>query len=87
MQHPRFRSGELTTGFIAEEYPEGFEGAPASGRSFEAVKLAAVGGVIATADADRARHASISSSMDEDFLCAGRLDHPHRRARGRLDHA
>ena len=29
MQHPRFRSGELTTGFIAEEYPEGFEGAAA----------------------------------------------------------
>ena len=29
MQHPRFRAGELTTGFIAEEYPEGFEGAPA----------------------------------------------------------
>lgn len=29
MQHPRFRSGQLTTGFIAEEYPEGFEGAPA----------------------------------------------------------
>ncbi|QIK95234.1 acetyl/propionyl/methylcrotonyl-CoA carboxylase subunit alpha [Sphingomonas sp. HDW15A] len=29
MQHPRFRSGELTTGFIAEEYPEGFTGAPA----------------------------------------------------------
>ncbi|MEL7689875.1 acetyl/propionyl/methylcrotonyl-CoA carboxylase subunit alpha [Citromicrobium bathyomarinum] len=27
MQHPRFRSGELTTGFIAEEYPEGFHGA------------------------------------------------------------
>ena len=30
MQHPRFRSGEITTGFIAEEYPEGFHGAPAS---------------------------------------------------------
>ena len=29
MQHPRFRAGELTTGFIAEEYPEGFAGAPA----------------------------------------------------------
>ncbi|OAN59991.1 acetyl-CoA carboxylase biotin carboxylase subunit [Sphingomonas sp. TDK1] len=29
MQHPRFRSGELTTGFIAEEYPDGFHGAPA----------------------------------------------------------
>ncbi|WBY15546.1 acetyl/propionyl/methylcrotonyl-CoA carboxylase subunit alpha [Erythrobacteraceae bacterium WH01K] len=53
MQHPRFRSGELTTGFIAEEYPDGFEGAAAS----EDLKrgLAAVGGVIAAADADRAR--------------------------------
>ena len=29
MQHPRFRSGELTTGFIAEEYPDGFQGAAA----------------------------------------------------------
>ncbi|HEY0445193.1 MAG TPA: biotin/lipoyl-containing protein, partial [Allosphingosinicella sp.] len=29
MQHPRFRAGALTTGFIAEEYPEGFNGAPA----------------------------------------------------------
>jgi propionyl-CoA carboxylase alpha chain len=29
MQHPRFRAGTLTTGFIAEEYPEGFHGAPA----------------------------------------------------------
>jgi propionyl-CoA carboxylase alpha chain len=30
MQHPRFLAGELTTGFIAEEWPEGFHGAPAS---------------------------------------------------------
>lgn len=30
MQHPRFRSGELTTGFIAEEYPDGFQGAATS---------------------------------------------------------
>ncbi len=29
MQHPRFRCGDITTGFIAEEYPEGFHGAPA----------------------------------------------------------
>jgi propionyl-CoA carboxylase alpha chain len=29
MQHPRFREGRITTGFIAEEYPEGFTGAPA----------------------------------------------------------
>ncbi len=30
MQHPRYRSGELSTGFIAEEWPEGFSGAPTS---------------------------------------------------------
>ena len=29
MQHPRFAAGALTTGFIAEEYPDGFHGAPA----------------------------------------------------------
>jgi propionyl-CoA carboxylase alpha chain len=29
MQHPRFRSGDITTDFIAEEYPDGFTGAPA----------------------------------------------------------
>ena len=60
MQHPRFRSGELTTGFIAEEYPEGFTGAAAS----DAVKthLAAIAGFIATARADRARQ--ISGQLD-----------------------
>ncbi len=53
MQHPRFRSGELTTGFIAEEYPDGFHGAAAS----DEVKqhLAAIAGFVATARADRAR--------------------------------
>ncbi|HEX7197890.1 MAG TPA: biotin/lipoyl-containing protein, partial [Dongiaceae bacterium] len=29
MRHPRFISGRLTTGFIAEEFPEGFHGAEA----------------------------------------------------------
>ncbi len=28
MEHERFRSGNLTTGFIAEEFPDGFEGVP-----------------------------------------------------------
>ena len=53
MQHPRFRSGELTTGFIAEEYPDGFTGAATS----DEVKrnLAAIAGFIATARSDRAR--------------------------------
>jgi len=53
MQHDRFRSGELTTGFIAEEYPDGFEGAATSDELLRG--LAAIGGVIATVDADRAR--------------------------------
>jgi propionyl-CoA carboxylase alpha chain len=56
MQHPRFRSGELTTGFIAEEYPDGFHGAPAS---LELLRnLAAISAFIATAEADRARQVS-----------------------------
>lgn len=53
MQHPRFRSGELTTGFIAEEYPDGFHGAAADAGLIKS--LAAIAGFIATAEADRAR--------------------------------
>ena len=53
MQHPRFRSGELTTGFIAEEYPEGFHGAAADTRLIR--NLSAIAAFLATALADRAR--------------------------------
>ena len=53
MQHPRFRSGELTTGFIAEEYPDGFHGAATSDETKQ--HLAAIAGFISTARADRAR--------------------------------
>jgi propionyl-CoA carboxylase alpha chain len=53
MQHPRFRSGELTTGFIAEEYPEGFSGAATEDHIVRA--LAAIAGFMASAEADRAR--------------------------------
>ena len=53
MQHPRFRSGELTTGFIAEEYPDGFHGAPASDELLRAL-AALVAGNAFTLDA-RAR--------------------------------
>ena len=54
MQHPRFRAGALTTGFIAEEFPEGFTGAPADDRLKR--NLAALGGLVASAEAERARH-------------------------------
>ncbi len=61
MQHPRFRSGELTTGFIAEEYPDGFEGAPLSEDLRR--KLAALAGWLAIVRADRALQ--VSGGIDE----------------------
>ena len=56
MQHPRFRSGNITTGFIAEEYPDGFHGSPASPELLQ--RLAAMAAFIATAEADRALRVS-----------------------------
>ena len=53
MQHPRFRSGEITTGFIAEEYPEGFHGAPADAELLRSI--AAVAATLACRTAARAR--------------------------------
>ena len=53
MQHPRFRDGAITTGFIAEEYPDGFHGAPADADLTRT--LAAIAAFAATAQADRAR--------------------------------
>ncbi|HVJ02267.1 MAG TPA: biotin/lipoyl-containing protein, partial [Sphingomonas sp.] len=58
VQHPRFLEGRLTTGFIAEEYPEGFAGAPASAELQR--KLAAVAAVI---DLERQRRASAISGQ------------------------
>ena len=46
MQHPRFREGNITTNFIAEEYPEGFEGAPADPQLI--ADLAAIAAMIET---------------------------------------
>ncbi|MGH6616599.1 biotin carboxylase N-terminal domain-containing protein [Sphingomonas sp.] len=53
MQHPRFREGNITTGFIAEEYPDGFHGAPADTELLR--DLSAIAAFAATAEADRAR--------------------------------
>jgi propionyl-CoA carboxylase alpha chain len=44
MHNPRFREGAITTGFIAEEFPDGFKGAPLSEgdtRLFVAAAIAA----------------------------------------------
>ncbi|MBA2936242.1 acetyl/propionyl/methylcrotonyl-CoA carboxylase subunit alpha [Sphingomonas sp. CGMCC 1.13654] len=53
-QHERFRSGNITTGFIAEEYPEGFHGAPETNANAQAV--AAVAAAITQADSARSLH-------------------------------
>jgi len=52
MLHPRFREGRLTTGFIAEEYPDGFTGAPADERLI--ADLAGVAAIAQIAEATRA---------------------------------
>ena len=44
MQHERFRSGRLTTGFIAEEFPEGFSGVEPDEAA--ARKLSAIAAII-----------------------------------------
>lgn len=44
MQHPRFRSGNLTTGFIAEEFPDGFSGVEPETQATE--RLTAIAAVI-----------------------------------------
>jgi propionyl-CoA carboxylase alpha chain len=52
MQHPRFREGDLSTGFIAEEYPEGFDGAPADLQLLG--DLAVIAGMVSVITEERA---------------------------------
>ena len=51
MDHPRWREGRLSTGFIVEEYPGGFTGAPLTENT--ARTLVAVAAVIDRIEADR----------------------------------
>ena len=60
MQHPRFLSGDLTTGFIAEEYPDGFHGAPAGEET--TLALAAIAAGIECSH--RARAGRVSGQLD-----------------------
>ncbi len=60
VQHPRFRAGALTTGFIAEEYPDGFHGAPATEELLRAIAAIAAG----TEFTQEARARRISGQLD-----------------------
>jgi propionyl-CoA carboxylase alpha chain len=54
MEHPRFQAGEnVTTGFIAEEYPEGFHGAPVDAGTHDAIVASAA--VVQAIAAERAQ--------------------------------
>ncbi|GAB4149131.1 MAG: acetyl/propionyl/methylcrotonyl-CoA carboxylase subunit alpha [Sphingomonadales bacterium] len=60
MAHPRFREGRLTTGFIAEEYPDGFAGAPTSDAARQ--RLIAVAAIVNILE--RSRESEISGQLN-----------------------
>jgi propionyl-CoA carboxylase alpha chain len=67
MQHPRFRSGDITTGFIADEYPEGFDGAPADEQLI--ADLTAIAGMVAVITDERAADISDQLGDRPHFSC------------------
>jgi propionyl-CoA carboxylase alpha chain len=67
MQHPRYRDGNITTGFIAEEYPEGFDGAPADAQLIE--DLTAIAGMVSVITDERAAEISDQLGPPPHFPC------------------
>jgi propionyl-CoA carboxylase alpha chain len=59
MAHPRFQSGNMTTNFIAEEYPDGFEGGALS----EQVKEAMIATVTFLNAVDKSRETQIEGQI------------------------
>ncbi|MEM7506440.1 MAG: acetyl/propionyl/methylcrotonyl-CoA carboxylase subunit alpha [Pseudomonadota bacterium] len=60
MDHPKFCSGNITTAFIAEEYPDGFEGATLDGDTLRRVAAGAAAMKLVTAR----RAARISGTLN-----------------------
>lgn len=60
MDHPRFQSGNITTAFIAEEYPEGFQGATLDGDTLARVAASAA----AMNRVAEIRRTKVSGTMD-----------------------
>ena len=68
MDQDRFREGRLTTGYIAEEFPEGFHGADlASGHFFEVVGCAAMMALINDERRGQIVPIPLSDSRSESF--------------------
>ncbi|HBC53447.1 MAG TPA: acetyl/propionyl-CoA carboxylase subunit alpha, partial [Alphaproteobacteria bacterium] len=70
MSHPRFREGRLTTAFIDEEYPDGFQGAELGSETRR--ELAAIAGVACLMEKNRARQ--ISGQIDKRYQTARGAD-------------
>jgi propionyl-CoA carboxylase alpha chain len=67
MQHPRFRQGNLATDFIADAYPEGFEGAPADEPLI--ADLTAIAGMVSVITDERAAEISDQLGPPPHFPC------------------
>ena len=70
MQHPRWRAGKLSTAFIAEEFPSGFERVPPTGAM--AHTIAAVAAAIDHMLGERKRKISGQLNTDADARAAAR---------------
>ncbi len=67
MDHPRFVAGNITTAFIAEEYPDGFQGATLHGHTIRRVAAAAA----AMNRVAEIRRTRISGTMDNHTRTVG----------------
>jgi propionyl-CoA carboxylase alpha chain len=63
MQHPRWRAGNLSTGFIAEEFPRGFERTPPTGAMARTVAGVAVAIDLLLGDRKRRISGQLNTSL------------------------
>jgi propionyl-CoA carboxylase alpha chain len=63
MQHPRWRAGKLSTGFIAEEFPKGFERTPPTGAMARTVAGVAVAIDLLLGDRKRRISGQLNTSL------------------------
>lgn len=68
--HPRFRAGDLTTGFIAEEYPDGFTGAPLNPETYD--KLVAIAVLVHARTSSRSIKKVIKKTSRKWVVCEGK---------------
>jgi propionyl-CoA carboxylase alpha chain len=83
MDQDRFRSGQLSTRYIEDEFPGGFHGAPAS--AWQTDLLAAIAAFMHTALAARARAAVDSRTLRSDWIVVSSDTQRPVRLTARLD--